>query len=159
VSQHDREALTHTSVPAGGHGVANSVLVVEDQRDAREMLTQYLAFCGFVVYEAADGIEAIEVALRVHPHIILMDLMMPRLDGWEATRRLKAEARTKDITIIALSALTQTDAQHDARHVGCDGFISKPCDLPSLVAVLRAIFHRRSGANNISQPGPYRFVP
>jgi two-component system cell cycle response regulator DivK len=108
------------------------------------MLTQYLAFCGFVVHEAADGIEAIEVAVRVHPSIILMDLMMPRLDGREATRRLKADARTKDITIIALSALTQTDVQQLARPVGWDAFIPKPYDLPSLVAGLRGILDRRS---------------
>jgi CheY-like chemotaxis protein len=82
----------------------------------------------------------------------LMDLMMPRLDGWEATRRLKADARTKDITIIALSALTQTNVQQVAREAGWDAFIPKPCDLPSLVAVLRGILDHRSDSDNMREP-------
>ena len=140
------EALTTTGcVPRPeDRRVDDSVLVVEDQRDAREMLTEYLAFCGFVTHGAADGLEAIDVAVRIHPPIILMDLMMPRMDGWEATRRLKADARTRDITIIALSAQSQTDEQHVARQAGCDDFIPKPCDLAHLEKVLREFFNGRS---------------
>src|SRR4051812_31145378 len=75
--------------------LAASVLVVDDDRDAREMLSEYLSFCGFVVHRAQDGSEAVEVAVRVRPRVVLMDLMMPRMDGWEATRRLKTDDRTK----------------------------------------------------------------
>lgn len=136
--------LTTTCVPPPlGRRVRGSVLVVEDQRDAREMLAEYLEFCGFVVHTAADGLEAIAVAMRVHPPIILMDLMMPRMDGWEATRRLKADPRTGDITIIALSAHSSTGDERSNRSTGWDDFIEKPCDLAGLAAVLRDFFYRR----------------
>ena len=64
--------------------LSDSVIVVDDDRDAREMLSEYLVFRGFVVHRAQDGGEAIEVAVRVRPRVVLMDLMMPRVDGWEA---------------------------------------------------------------------------
>jgi CheY-like chemotaxis protein len=121
-----------------------AVLVVEDQRDAREMLTEYLVFRGFTVHTAADGQEAIAVAERLHPPIILMDLMMPRMDGWEATRRLKADARTRDITIIALSAHSPAIDDRRDRNAGWDDFIQKPCNLASLADRLRDFFYRRS---------------
>jgi CheY-like chemotaxis protein len=109
------------------------------------MLSEYLRHCGFVIHEAADGLAAIEVAMRVRPAIILMDLVMPRLDGWEATRRLKADPRTSDITIIALSALSLVDERRGARLAGCDDFIAKPCDAVQLADDLRRILDRRSG--------------
>jgi CheY-like chemotaxis protein len=130
-------------LPALSARSPNSVLVVEDDRDALEMLTLYLEFCGYVVHSAADGIGAVEMAVRLHPRIILMDLMMPRMDGWEATRQLKANARTSDITIIALSAGSLGD-NHIARYAGCDAFIAKPCDLEYLGNVLRDFFDGRS---------------
>jgi len=129
--------------PRVGRRIGGSVLVVEDQRDAREMLTEYLEMCGFVVHCAADGLEAIAAAMRLHPPIILMDLMMPRMDGWEATRRLKADPRTGDITIIALSAHSSTGDERSNRSTGWDDFIEKPCDLAGLAAVLRDFFYRR----------------
>jgi two-component system, cell cycle response regulator DivK len=125
-----------------------SILVVDDHRDCREMLTEYLTRCGFVVHGAADGLEAIEIAMRIHPPIILMDLLMPRLDGWEATRRLKADARTKDITIIGVSGFSLTDERQIAREAGCDDFIPKPCDLLHLGHVLRGILDRRSNSED-----------
>ena len=100
------------------------------------MLTEYLSYRGFVVETAADGFEAIDAAVRFRPAIILMDLMMPRMDGWEATHQLKADARTRDIPIIALSAHSQTDGDRRARAAGCAAFISKPCNLDHLVDVL-----------------------
>ena len=78
------------------------VLVVDDFADAREMYGEYLKFCGFRVAEAQNGVEAIEKAKRLKPDLILMDLSMPVVDGWEATRRLKADSTTKAIPVVAL---------------------------------------------------------
>jgi DNA-binding response OmpR family regulator len=121
---------------------ADSVLVVDDQQDAREMLSEYLAFSGFNVHSAQDGLEAIEMAMRVRPRVILMDLMMPRLDGWEATRRLRSNDKIAGTTIIAVSAFSQHDEQQLARQAGCDAFIPKPVDLDHLANVVRAVLRR-----------------
>jgi two-component system, cell cycle response regulator DivK len=122
--------------------IADAVLVVDDQRDAREMLSEYLAFSGFNVHSAQDGLEAIELAVRVRPRVILMDLMMPRLDGWEATRRLKSNDLTTKATIIAVSAHSQHDEQQLARQAGCDDFIPKPIDLERLASIVRGVLRQ-----------------
>lgn len=103
------------------------------------MLTEYLEFRGFVVHEASDGREALDVAVRERPRVILMDLMMPRMDGWEATRRLKADDRTKHSSVIAVSAHSQIDERNTARQAGCDDFIPKPYDLEVLAEVVRKL--------------------
>src|SRR5438876_3879542 len=95
-----------------------SVLVVDDADNGREMLVEYLAFRGFQVAEARHGAEAVEVARRVHPTVILMDLSMPVVDGWEATRQLKADPLTKDIIIIAVTAHAFRSEQDSARGAG-----------------------------------------
>jgi CheY-like chemotaxis protein len=123
------------------------VLVVDDFADGRDVLVEYLRYCGFAVYGAAGGAEAIEMALRLRPRVILMDLAMPGIDGVEATRRLKADDRTKDIIVIALTARAMATDEHAARAVGCDAFIPKPCDLSSLVAVLTRTTSDQSDAN------------
>ena len=119
-----------------------SVLVVDDSSDGREMLVEYLAFRGFQVAEARHGAEAIEATRRVHPHIILMDLTMPAMDGWEATRQLKADPLTKEIIIIAVSAHAFASEQASAREAGCDGFIAKPFDLAVLADVLARVMSK-----------------
>jgi CheY-like chemotaxis protein len=91
------------------------------------MFRDYLAFSGFDVQVACNGYEAIEKARELQPDIILMDLSLPVLDGWEATRRLKADPETAPITIIALSAHAMAAEEQRAVAVGCDGFIAKPC--------------------------------
>jgi CheY-like chemotaxis protein len=124
---------------------APSVLVVDDHADAREMLTVFLSSCGFLVYTAADGLDAIATAVRVRPSVILMDLMMPRMDGCEATRRLKADPLTNAIPIIALSAHSQPAGTIMARAAGCDDVLRKPCDLDRLAdQIRRRIDARRS---------------
>lgn len=120
--------------------VSDSVLVVEDQHDAREMLAEYLRFCGFTVHGAEDGLQAIAVAVQERPRVILMDLMMPRMDGWEATRRIKADARTMHSTVIAVSAHSHRDEQHRATAAGCDHFVPKPYDLEQLATLVRHRF-------------------
>jgi len=109
------------------------ILVVEDFDDAREMYRDYLEFDGFRVETARDGREAIEKARASQPDLILMDLSLPGIDGWEATRLLKAAPDTKHIIIIALSAHALAAEGERARAAGCDGFIAKPCLPPDLV--------------------------
>jgi two-component system, cell cycle response regulator DivK len=103
------------------------VLLVEDYDDAREMYRDYLDFSGFRVETARDGREAIEKARSLLPDLILMDLSLPGIDGWEATSRLKADPVTSHIRIVALSAHALAAEGDRARRAGCDGFIAKPC--------------------------------
>jgi len=132
--------LTLTRVRRGADAFgAGSVLVVDDNRDGREMLSEYLSCAGFVVETAADGCEALEMAVRLHPSAIVMDLMMPRMGGWEATRHLKADARTRGIPIIVMTANAQSDERQVAREAGCAGFLLKPCHLDQVAAMLRRV--------------------
>jgi len=110
------------------------VLLVEDFEDAREMYRDYLEFSGFRVETARDGHEAIEKARKLRPHLILMDLSLPGIDGWEATRILKDDPQTADLVIVALSAHALAAEGDRARAAGCDGFIAKPCLPTDLVA-------------------------
>jgi CheY-like chemotaxis protein len=103
------------------------ILLVEDYADARDMYRAYLSFAGFRVETAGNGFDAIEKARALRPDLILMDLSLPALDGWEATARLKHDARTSHIPVIALSAHTLAADTDRARLAGCDGFIQKPC--------------------------------
>ena len=113
------------------------VLVVEDYQDAREMYAAYLQFSGFRVAEATNGVEAIEKTVELLPDIILMDLALPRMDGWEATRRLKLDERTKHIPIVALTGHALAGHAEGARRAGCDSFVTKPCLPDALVAEIR----------------------
>jgi CheY-like chemotaxis protein len=113
------------------------VLLAEDFEDARELYREYLEYSGFTVETAKNGREAIDKAVRLRPDLILMDASMPVLDGWQATRMLKADERTQDIPIVALTAHAFDDAKQEAREAGCDGFITKPCLPDDLVAEVR----------------------
>src|SRR5512141_440624 len=113
------------------------VLVVEDYQDAREMYSEYLRFSGYEVAEATNGIEAIEKATELAPDIILMDLALPRMDGWEATRRLKGDPRTSDIPIVALTGHALAGHADSAQKAGCDSFVTKPCLPDALVAEIQ----------------------
>jgi CheY-like chemotaxis protein len=103
------------------------ILLVEDFDDAREMYRDYLEFAGFRVETARDGHEAIEKARKLRPHLILMDLSLPGVDGWEATRILKSDPDTAQLIIVALSAHAMAPEGDRARAAGVDGFIAKPC--------------------------------
>ncbi len=115
------------------------VLVVDDYQDAREMYVEYLAFSGFRVAEAQNGLEALEKAFDLRPDIILMDLSLPGMDGWEATRRLKADERTKGIPIVALTGHALAGHSEGARQAGCDSFVTKPCLPDALVVEVRRV--------------------
>ena len=113
------------------------ILVVDDYDDAREMYTEYLQFCGFRVAEARSGTEALEQAFTLRPDLILMDLSLPGMDGWEATRQLKADDRTKQIPVVALTGHALAGASEGARKAGCDSFVTKPCLPDDLVVEVR----------------------
>src|SRR5918999_2734597 len=119
------------------------VLVVEDYQDAREMYAAYLQFSGYRVAEATNGIEAIEQANDLMPDIILMDLALPRMDGWEATRRLKMSEATRHIPIVALTGHALAGHAEGARQAGCDSFVTKPCLPDALVAEIKRMLNAR----------------
>jgi two-component system cell cycle response regulator DivK len=108
------------------------VLVVDDFKDGRDLAVETLEHAGMRTIEAGDGQEALTKARQQRPDVILMDLSLPGMDGWEVTRRLKGDAVTRDIRIIALTAHAQSDALDRARKAGADGVITKPC-LPTFV--------------------------
>ena len=115
------------------------MLVVDDYADAREMYSEYLQFSGFDVMQAANGMEALERAVADHPDIILMDLSLPVMDGWEATRRLKADDRTANIPVVALTGHALAGISEGALRAGCDAFVTKPCLPEDLVREIRKV--------------------
>ena len=126
------------------------ILVVDDYQDAREMYAEYLQFSGFRVAEARNGNEALEQAFALKPDLILMDLSLPGMDGWEATRRLKADAATRHIPIVALTGHALAGASEGARKAGCDAFVTKPCLPDDLVIEVRRMLE----TSNHSGPRP-----
>ena len=117
------------------------------------MYAAYLQFSGYRVAEATNGIEAIEKTLELMPDIILMDLALPRMDGWEATRRLKLDERTRHIPIVALTGHALAGHAEGARQAGCDSFVTKPCLPDALVAeIQRMLASRREGADGRRNP-------
>jgi two-component system, cell cycle response regulator DivK len=114
-----------------------TILVVEDYRDTREMMRIVLEEMGYRVVEAADGLEAVEVAKRERPTAILMDMGLPVMDGFETSRRIKALPELKLTTIIACSAYNRWEWRAKAIAAGCNGFLTKPLDLTRLRSLLR----------------------
>ena len=120
------------------------ILYVEDNDDNVYMLKMRLELLGdFEVLAAEDGEKGCEIALRERPDIILMDLEMPVIDGWEATRRLKGNPQTHDIPVIALSAHALAGEREKAIAAGCDEFDTKPIEFERLVGTLRRILAGR----------------
>jgi len=109
------------------------ILIVEDDPSSRRLLCTILQRLGFDCLSVEDGLKGIEAAHSFAPQIIIMDLMMPILDGLEATRRLKADDDTKEIPVLALSANATANGEQEARSAGCDDFMSKPVSLDRLV--------------------------
>lgn len=105
-----------------------TVMVVDDSDDIRKLICLHLRWKGYYVVEAANGEEAVEVATRSHPGLILMDLNMPVMDGYEATRRIKALPGFLDVPIVAVSAFCDPFNKHKALEAGCVECVSKPID-------------------------------
>jgi CheY-like chemotaxis protein len=134
-------------------GSRGRVLLVDDYPDAREMYSEYLQFSGFDVVEAANGIEALDRAVDAEPDIILMDLSLPVMDGWEATRRLKADKRTAGIPVVALTGHALAGISEGAKRAGCDAFITKPCLPEDLVKEIQKVLNDRSSAKKGTRSG------
>ena len=119
------------------------VLIVDDFQDNREMYAEFLRFSGLRVEEATNGIEALEKAATLLPDLIVMDLSLPGIDGWEATRRLKSDSVTKHIPVLALTGHALAGYSEGARQAGCDGFITKPCLPEALLAEIQRVLQGR----------------
>jgi len=131
------------------------VLVVDDYPDAREMYGEYLEYCGFEVVQASNGMEALQAALDAAPDIILMDLSLPVMDGWEATRRLKADKRTASIPVVALTGHALAGISEGAKKAGCDAFVTKPCLPEDLVKEIQKVLDNSSPATKKPRSGKY----
>ena len=123
------------------------VLIVDDYAEGREVCAEYFAFRGYRVATAEDGLDALDKTQALHPDIILMDLSLPRLDGWEASRRLKADESTRRIPIIALTAHALASAREKAVEAGCDAVMTKPCPPRDLEAEVRRLLGLESEAD------------
>lgn len=115
------------------------VLVVDDFEDNRAMYAEFLGFSGYRVVQAANGKEALEFARDLRPDAIVMDLSLPVMDGWEATRRLKADESTRGIPIVALTGHTLPGPSAEAKEAGCDAVLVKPCLPDRLVSKLEEL--------------------
>lgn len=110
----------------------NRILVVEDNDQNRDMIARYLRLVGFEVLVAANGVEGFSQAQQGHPDLILLDMSLPVMDGWETARRLKADTETQAIPVIALTAHAMVGDRERALEAGCDDYESKPVDLNRL---------------------------
>jgi CheY-like chemotaxis protein len=119
------------------------VLVVDDLRDNREMYVEYLEFSGFDVISASNGRDAISMALAHKPDVVIMDMSLPEMDGWEATEVLRASPETREMLIIAVSGHAETQFRRRAMTAGCDMFVAKPCLPQDLVTHVRDQLARR----------------
>ena len=126
-------------------GAPPTVMVVEDFEDNRFMMRRLLEMSGYRVLEAVNGEEAVELAHRERPQLILMDLSLPQLDGLAATRRIRQYPDMKDVPIVAVSAHDTADFHADALAAGCNDYVTKPIDFDQLEALLSRLLPKKSG--------------
>jgi CheY-like chemotaxis protein len=122
-----------------GEQHVTKILLVEDNEMNRDMLSRRLQKNGYQVVIAVDGEEGLSKARSETPALILMDMSLPGIDGWEVTRRLKAAAQTQKIPVIALTAHAMSDDREKALAAGCDDFDTKPVELPRLLSKIQAL--------------------
>jgi CheY-like chemotaxis protein len=125
------------------------ILLVEDNEMNRDMLSRRLERKGYSVALAIDGAEGLRQARADRPDLILMDMSLPVIDGWEATRQLKADQTTKDIPVIALTAHAMASDEQKAREAGCDDFDTKPIELPRLLTKMEALLQRGKAGEKV----------
>jgi CheY-like chemotaxis protein len=121
-----------------------TILIVEDNEMNRDMLSRRLERKGYKVLLAVDGEMGLNLARANTPDLVLMDMSLPVVDGWEATRRLKADDRLKHIPIIALTAHAMANDRDKALEAGCDDYDTKPIELPRLLAKMEALLEPAS---------------
>ena len=122
------------------------ILLVEDNEMNRDMLSRRLLRKGHAIAMAVDGAQGVEMAKAQMPDIILMDMSLPVIDGWEATRQLKADDATRSIPIIALTAHAMAGDQEKALEAGCDDYDTKPVELPRLLSKIDALLARKASS-------------
>ena len=137
-------------------GTPPLVLIVDDFEDNRTMYVEYLQFQGFRVEEAVNGEEAVAQATALLPAVIIMDLSLPVMDGWEATRRIKANPKTKHIVVIALTGHAEAAHAKKAMDAGCDDFVAKPCLPDQLVLKIREHIEGDAKSSKRAQKGKAR---
>lgn len=120
------------------------ILLVDDTEDNRDMLTRRLQKRGFDVVGAVDGVDACEKALAETPDLILMDMQMPVMDGYEATRTIKSEAATRDIPVVGLTAHAMAGDREKALAAGCDDYEAKPINFSQLLDTIQTLLEKRS---------------
>jgi len=133
------------------------VLVVDDFQDGRELVAEYLTFRGFTVHAAKDGAQAIQLADAVEPHVVLLDLSMPGIDGWQVARILKSTPCTRKMIVVAVTAHALAKETQAARDAGCDGVICKPFELTALADALPRLLTQ--GVKALDVPGLSLTVP
>jgi CheY-like chemotaxis protein len=120
------------------------ILLVEDNELNRDMLSRRLARKGYEVIIAVDGQQGVDMAASEAPALILMDMSLPVLDGWEATRQIKANEHTRNIPIIALTAHAMEGDEQKAKAAGCDDYDVKPVELPRLLGKMEALLNKNT---------------
>lgn len=122
-----------------------TILLVDDYDDARVMYAHFLRLSGYTALQAATGEEALELATRHVPDLILLDMSLPGMDGWEVAKRLKQDDTTRHIPVVALTAHALSPERERTEEVGCEGFLAKPCAPPDLLAeIARQLSLRRT---------------
>ncbi len=124
------------------------ILLVEDNEMNRDMLSRRLIRKGYEVEFAIDGEQGVEVAMEKQPDLILMDMSLPVLDGWEATKKLKAQAATAAIPIIALTAHAMSEDRERALDAGCDDYDTKPVELARLIEKIEALLANKTSEDD-----------
>jgi CheY-like chemotaxis protein len=122
--------------------VANAILVADDDPDILSIVSMSLETQGYTVHKATNGREAVDLARQHHPDLILMDMMMPVVSGYEAIGELKADASTKDIVIVGLSAKAMATDMERATDVGIDGYITKPFRIAQVLSVVESYLNK-----------------
>jgi two-component system, cell cycle response regulator DivK len=136
----------------GGDGLL--VLLVEDTLDTLEAFSHFLCGAGFRVETATDGRQAVDKARALLPDVVVMDLALPELDGWEATHRIKSDPLTRHVPVVAFTGHAFQQSKESARQAGCDAFLIKPLDPAQLVAEIRRVVDRARQTKAFADSGP-----
>jgi two-component system, cell cycle response regulator DivK len=122
----------------------SKILLVEDDSTNRDIISRYLTLLGYRIVVALDGMQAVALAQTERPDLILMDMRLPVIDGWEATRRIKAAPATRTIPVVALTAYAMDNDRRLCLEAGCDDYETKPLEFPRLLEKIRSILGTRT---------------